>query len=267
MAGDGLFLPAIYSHTSNITVDQGHRYAIYFVPAAHSQLYRYGSSVLGYDCYTGTAVDLPDEFQDDAPNWRELGAPPRRYGFHATLKAPFYLSQACSEEQLARAVENFAGFGHAVHEFAPTVRLLGDFFAVVPLKADAWLEELAASCTTLFGAYRAPMSPQERARRVAMGLSHSQTQNLDRWGYPYLFSDFRFHMTLTGKVPSNRRRSVLGALLDGFRRMPSRNRPRRCFVSSAVAHCARRADHPGCCARLGNSCGRNFGWQPIIFGA
>jgi hypothetical protein len=35
---------------------------------------------------------------------------------------------------------------------------------------------------------------------VAAGLNQSQVANLDRWGYPYLFADFRFHMTLTGKV-------------------------------------------------------------------
>lgn len=195
--------------------EPGPRYAIYFVPAAASKLYRYGSSILGYDCYSGAAADFPRSF-GGAVNWNELTAAPRRYGFHATLKAPFHLSPSCTEPQLVSALASFAGLGHAAPAFAPTVRLVDDFFAVVPLEPQAALDALATSCTTLFDAYRAPMSPQERARRIASGLSQSQIQNLDRWGYPYVLSEFRFHMTLTGEVPARRRKAVLATLLEGF---------------------------------------------------
>jgi len=200
-------------------VEQGPRYAIYFVPAADSRLYRYGSSVLGYDCYTGTAVDFPQEFGAGAVNWSELTAAPRPYGFHATLKAPFYLSPSSTERQLVNALQNFAGLGHAIHRFTPTVRLLDGFFAVVPIEAETALDTFAATCTTIFDAYRAPMSPRERARRIASGLNQSQIQNLDRWGYPYVLSEFRFHMTLTGQVPPNRRRALGASLLGGLDRM------------------------------------------------
>jgi Protein of unknown function (DUF1045) len=199
--------------------DNGPRYAIYFVPAAASQLYRYGSAILGYDSYTGNAVEFPDEFGDGAVNWNELTATPRRYGFHATLKAPFHLARSSTEQQLVNALQSFAGLGHAVHSFAPTLRELEDFFAVVPLKAEASLDALAASCTTIFDAYRAPISPQERARRIASGLSQSQIQNLDRWGYPFVLSEFRFHMTLTGAVPQRRKKAILAVLLNGLRHM------------------------------------------------
>ena len=156
--------------------DNGPRYAIYFVPAAASRLYRYGSSVLGYDSYTGNPVAFPDEFGAGAVNWNELTATPRSYGFHATLKAPFRLAPACTEQQLINALHSFAGLGHAVHSFTPILRGLEDFIAVVPSQAEESLNALAASCTTIFDAYRAPMSPQERARRIASGLSQSQIQ-------------------------------------------------------------------------------------------
>ena len=200
-------------------MEQGPRYGIYFVPVARSNLYRYGSSILGYDCYSGSAVDFPNEFGNGAVNWKELSALPRQYGFHATLKAPFHLSSARTERQLVDAVKSFAGLGHAVHTFVPTVRLVDGFFAVVPAESEPSLDTLAASCTTIFDAYRAPMSPQERARRLASRLNQNQIQNLDRWGYPFVLSEFRFHMTLTGKVPPNRRKAVGEILLDGFRRM------------------------------------------------
>jgi putative phosphonate metabolism protein len=199
--------------------DNGPRYAIYFVPPPSSQLYRYGSSILGYDAYTGNNVSFPDKFGGGAVNWNELTATPRRYGFHATLKAPFSLAPACTEQQLVNALRNFAGLGHPLHSFVPALRELEDFIAVVPREPEASLNELAASCTTLFDAYRAPMSPQERARRLASGLSQSQIQNLDRWGYPFVLSDFRFHMTLTGAVPPRRKRAILDVLHDGFRAM------------------------------------------------
>src|ERR1700731_2344517 len=76
------------------------RYAIYFVPAARSPLYRFGSAILGYDCYTGSDVPRPPELGPEAALWRGLTQEPRRYGFHATLKAPFHLSPSCTETQL-----------------------------------------------------------------------------------------------------------------------------------------------------------------------
>lgn len=63
-----------YPFASRIAVEPGPRYAIYFIPAPDSKLYRYGSSILGYDCYTGAAVDFPQEFGNDAVNWNELTA-------------------------------------------------------------------------------------------------------------------------------------------------------------------------------------------------
>jgi hypothetical protein len=82
---------------------------------------------------------------------------------------------------------------------------------------EAGIDALAASCTTIFDAFRAPVSPQERARRIALKLNDEQIRNLDRWGYPYVLSQYQFHMTLTGKIPARRRKAVLAVLLKVFR--------------------------------------------------
>ena len=137
--------------------------------------------------------------------WKKLTFEPRKYGFHATLKAPFHLSSASTEQQLINALENFAALGQAPPVITPSVQMLSGFVAVVPAERQPAVDALAASCVTLFDAYRAPMTPQERARRVAAGLTASETANLDRWGYPYAFGDFRFHMTLTGRIAVSRR--------------------------------------------------------------
>jgi hypothetical protein len=47
-------------------------------------------------------------------------------------------------------------------------------------------------------------------------LSVRQTQNIDRWGYPYVFEDFRFHMTLTGRIQPDRRAAILSFLREQF---------------------------------------------------
>jgi hypothetical protein len=194
------------------------RYAVYFVPAADSELYRFGSAVLQYDCYTGHAVLPPAELRDPAGTWRMATEEPRRYGFHATLKAPFYLKPSWSEARLISALQSFAGIGRTIAGIQPIVTMLSGFAAIVPERPSPALNALAADCTTIFDAFRAPMTAQERARRLASGLNPSQIQNLDRWGYPYLFADFRFHMTLTGKIDAERRESAVAALRDLFQR-------------------------------------------------
>ena len=90
--------------------------------------------------------------------------------------------------------------------------MLSGFIAIVPAAATPALDDLAGKCTTIFDAFRAPMAAKERARRVASGLNQSQIANLDRWGHPYLFADFRFHMTLTSKVDVRRRDDALATL-------------------------------------------------------
>lgn len=198
--------------------DQAARYAIFFVPAPDSDLYRFGSAVLQYDCITGTAVSPPDEFLAAADAWRKATEEPRRYGFHATLKAPFHLSSSCTEAQLISAFHSFASLGRAAATIRPVVQMLSGFAAVLPEQPESAVNALAADCTTIFDAFRAPMSAQERARRVASGLNQSQIENLDRWGYPFLFADFRFHMTLTGLIEPGRRAATLTTLQEIFRR-------------------------------------------------
>jgi hypothetical protein len=194
------------------------RYAIYFVPSAETDFFRFGSAVLGYDCYTGSSVERLKIFDAEPEFWDRLTTEPRRYGFHATLKAPFNLSPSCQEAQLVSAFHSFAGLGHAIPALTPAVQMLSGFAAIVPAAHSPSLDELAAKCARIFDAFRAPMSAQERARRVAAGLNHSQIQNLDRWGYPYLFADFKFHMTLTSRVDVERRDDVLAALRDALGR-------------------------------------------------
>ena len=189
------------------------RYAIYFISAADSALYRFGAAVLGYDCYTGNDVGFPDSLPMDTDAWRDLTREPRRYGF--TLKAPFQLAKGADEPALIDAFPAFCRSIESVPAFAPIVASLAGFIAIVPAAADPAVDRLATACVTAFDRFRAPMSTQDHDRRV-VGLTERQAGNLDRWGYPFVFDDFQLHLTLTGRLGADRHAVVLAFLQDRF---------------------------------------------------
>jgi 2'-5' RNA ligase len=47
-------------------------------------------------------------------------------------------------------------------------------------------------------------------------LTARQLDHLDRWGYPYVMEDFRFHMTLTGRLAADRRKAIMAMLQERF---------------------------------------------------
>jgi hypothetical protein len=139
----------------------------------------------------------------------------RRYGFHATVKAPFRLAAGRTPEELDAALARFAA-GHA-GAAVPRLRLarLGGFFALVPGAEAAGLHALAAAVVTGFDGFRAPATEAELARRDPSALTPRQRELLQAWGYPYVLDEFRFHLTLTDRIPPEQRATVRRAL-DGW---------------------------------------------------
>ena len=192
------------------------RYAIYYLSVPGSDLDRFGAQLLGYDAQSGDRLPFPDDVLQLVPDWRDLTRDPRKYGFHATLKAPLPLAQGKSEAELLAACERFAGTPRPIPAIRPVVDSISGFIAVVPVEPSAELERLAADCVREFDAFRAPLAPEERARRNPSALTPRQCEHLDRWGYPYVMEDFRFHMTLTGRLDASRREPILTMLRDRF---------------------------------------------------
>jgi putative phosphonate metabolism protein len=192
------------------------RYAIYYTPEPGSDFDRFGAELLGYDATTGEDLSFPGGILQLAPDWRELTRDPRKYGFHATLKAPLSLAPGKTEAELLAACEAFAEIPRPIPVITPVVGSISGFIAVVPAEPSAELERLAADCVEQFDAFRAPLTGEDRARRNPSMLTPRQRDYLGRWGYPYVMEDFRFHMTLTGRLPPERHGAVLTMLKDRF---------------------------------------------------
>ena len=110
----------------------------------------------------------------------------------------------------------FASIARPIPVIAPVVRSLDGFTAIVPATPSLVLNTLAQNCVEAFDGFRAPMTPADRARRKPERLTARQVAQLDRWGYPYVGDDFRFHMTLTGRLPPERRDAVAAMLQRHF---------------------------------------------------
>jgi putative phosphonate metabolism protein len=190
------------------------RYALFFAPSPDSDLWRFGARTLGYDAATGQ--DVPFYSPAGAENWDRLTAEPRGYGFHATLKAPIHLAEGRTEADLVAAMNAFAAETPVVTLEGLEVSNIGPFFALTPLGDRTALNELAARVVVDFDDFRAPLSEHDRARRLANPLSERQITHLDRYGYPYVLDDFRFHMTLTGPIHADLRDGIRAHLEERF---------------------------------------------------
>jgi putative phosphonate metabolism protein len=192
------------------------RYAIYHAAAADSALTRFGAALLGYDAHTGDELPFPDDALRVAPDWRDVSADPRKYGFHATLKAPMALAAGRTEAELASACAAFAQTSRPIPAIRPVVDSISGFIAVIPADPAGDLQQLAANCVRDFDGFRSPLTAEDRARRKPERLSERQRDYLDRFGYPYVMEEFRFHMTLTGRLDAERRGPILEMLRQRF---------------------------------------------------
>lgn len=191
------------------------RYAVYYTPPP-GPLQDFGARWLGWDPTAGRQVERPAIDDLPAP-LTEITATPHRYGLHATVKPPFRLAEGCDagalDLELARLCARVAPVRLPALEIAP----LGRFLALMPRGNRAQLKLLAARMVQSLDEFRAPPTEAELAHRRAAGLSAEQDELLQRWGFPYVMEEYRFHITLSGKLPraqAHRLREVLTPVLD-----------------------------------------------------
>jgi putative phosphonate metabolism protein len=188
-------------------MDQIMRYAVYYAPRAGEFATR-AAEWLGWSAETGQPMPQPQ-----LAGIAEVAAvtqDARRYGFHGTLRAPFRLAEGVTALHLMEALAMLAG------RMAPVVceglRLenMHGFMALTPEGCEAALLALGAAVVEATDPLRAPLTKAEVARRRPETLSARQRALFDRWGYPFVMEEFRFHLTLTDRLADP---AAVGAVL------------------------------------------------------
>jgi putative phosphonate metabolism protein len=191
------------------------RFAIYYAPSTTSELWQRAARWLGRDAATGSQSNdgLPGI---SAETLSRLTPSATRYGFHATLKAPMRLAAPWTREELEAALAAFASASPAVAIGPLKLALLDGFLALIPVDQSPDLTGFVAEVVDRFEPFRAPLSEAERDKRLKGGLSPRQAELLERFGYPYVMDQFRFHMTLTDRLPADERDVVMAAAESWF---------------------------------------------------
>ncbi|NMJ42198.1 DUF1045 domain-containing protein [Roseomonas sp. JC162] len=195
------------------------RLALYWAPEENDALHALGSTWLGRDAASGRAQTQPAV---DGMDLAELTADPRGYGLHATLKPPFRLARgyAAARDAAAALAGRTAPFDLpplAVHD-------LDGFLALRESAPCPALTAFANACVEALDDHRVPPSEAEIARRRPERLSARQRDYLDRWGYPYVFEEWRFHVTLTRRLAPKEKAVVMPAVTAFLGEAPGRKR-------------------------------------------
>jgi putative phosphonate metabolism protein len=199
------------------------RYAIYFAPPPGSDAWQAGSAWLGRCAATGQVLRQPEVAGVPAEAFARLTAAPARYGWHATLKAPFTLAEGISQADLERRLASVCAALPAFTLPPLGVARLGAFLALTPDTPSHHLQRVADACVTQLHALAAPLSPSEWARRRGAGLSDRQEVLLQAWGYPHVLEQFRFHFSLTGPLndmPASVSEALMQAAQSWFASLP-----------------------------------------------
>lgn len=175
------------------------RYALYYAPPPSAGWSRIATGWLGWDMQTGQEVAHPVLADLPLP-LAEITRAPRKYGLHATLKPPFRQAAGMEPGDLEAACESLVKTLPALSVGPLRLTRLGQFLALCP-PATAELSDLAAACVRGLDHLRAPMTQTEYSRRLNTNLTPRQLSNLNIWGYPFVLDDFRFHITLSGRLP------------------------------------------------------------------
>lgn len=199
-----------------MTASNDPRYAVYYALPRGSALWALAQDWLGRDCETGRSLTPPKLEGWTAADLAAATESPRHYGFHGTLKAPFHLAPDCTRQQLDDRLCRFAVDRPPFAAPPLKVSAIGPFLALTFTEPAPAMKSLAAEAVKDLDVLRAPLSEEDTQRRLAKGLTARQEALLRRWGYPYVFEEFRFHMTLTGPLVDQQKRGKLQEALTEY---------------------------------------------------
>ena len=192
------------------------RFALYYAPSVTDPLWLRAAQWIGRDPAGGAvaAVEIPGI---DVARRIDVSESARRYGFHATLKAPMALAEGVTQAALEEALRRFGLDLPAVEIGKLKVASIDGFVALIPERQTETLTAFVARVVEAFDPFRAPLTAADREKRVRNGhLTARQIELLDRFGYPYVMEEFLFHMTLTDRLVDADREEIMAAVRDWF---------------------------------------------------
>ncbi|WP_134044240.1 DUF1045 domain-containing protein [Paraburkholderia caballeronis] len=185
------------------------RFALYYAPPRDSAWWRAGCAWLGRDPESGATL-VPPQLDGLDRSLSALTVAPQRYGWHATLVAPFRLAPGVTPDALFDAASRWAAT-RGRFDVPVDAATIGSFVALRPADDDgeAALRELASAALRALAPLRAAPTAADLARRLEAKLTARQRELVEQWGYPYVFEEFRFHMTLSDSLDDARERALL----------------------------------------------------------
>lgn len=177
------------------------RYAIYWMPSSSSLLDEFARRWFG----GADSFDLEPDLAARAV------MTPKRYGFHATVKAPFRPVPGISPQEMNAELERFCARRRRIVTSPLALERFQHYLALCPSGRRAELEWLASECVVHFDRFRAPLNGEDHERRKGT-LSSREAAHFKQFGYPYIFDLFYFHISLAGPLDSRELDNVSAAL-------------------------------------------------------
>ncbi|GFZ89312.1 DUF1045 domain-containing protein [Dyella caseinilytica] len=184
------------------------RYAVYFCPMAGSELDVFGQEWLSRMAVPGI----------EPARMQVLLADVRRYGWHATLSAPFALADGASYDDLHERAVKIAQQSNAF-DLPLTLDRLAGFLALRPADDETAINALAERCVRELNPLRAPLSETTWQRR-ASGLDDVERTLFQQFGYPYVLERYRFHITLSAPAMQQEEQALCTWLSSRVAKLP-----------------------------------------------
>jgi len=187
------------------------RYAIYYAPTKGSSLEEFGKYWFGWDPLKGKFVNNKQRINylnrfgiKNLKTLDENNLIAKKYGFHGTLIPPFKLNNIYNTNKLFKKTEDIAKKFKRFKFYKFKLKKINNFYAFVQHKKNSSINELSNKLVRELFKFRSPLTKKDIDRRNPSKLSKSQLNILYKWGYPYLMSEFNFHMTLASDITGNK---------------------------------------------------------------